>query len=80
MSFSRTEIHPYHLEERQRSAEEALELCYRELELQLSGLSGDIQLLQKEITTEVGESSVVLVCTLTCIENIAVVQEFEIVE
>ena len=80
MSFSRTDIHPYHLEERQRSAEEALELCYRELELQLSELSGDVQLLQKEITTEVRDGSVVLVCTLTCIENIAVVQEFEIVE
>ncbi len=80
MSFSRTEIHPYHLEERQRSAEEALELCYRELELQLSELSGDVQLLQKEITTEVRDGSVALVCTLTCIENIAVVQEFEIVE
>ena len=80
VSFSRTEMHPYHLEEHRRGAEEALALCYRELELQLNALSGDIQLLQKEITTEVGEDSVVLVCTLTCIENIAVVQEFEIVQ
>ena len=80
MALSRTEVRPYHLEERERRAEEALELCYTELAEQLSSLSGEVQLLQKEIVTEVGESSVVLVCTLTCIENIALVQEFEIVQ
>ena len=80
VSLSRTEVHPYHIETRGRTAEEALELCYEELSRQLSSLSGEVQLLQKEIVTEVGENSVVLVCTLTCIENIALVQEFEIVE
>ena len=80
ISFSRTEVRPYHLVERERSEEEALELCYAELAEQLASLSGEVQLLQKQIVTEVGENSVVLVCTLTCIENIALVQEFEIVQ
>ena len=80
ISLSRIEARPYHIEQCQRSAEEALELCYQELEEQLSSLSGEVQLLQKEIVTRVGESSVVLVCTLTCVENIALVQEFEIVQ
>lgn len=80
VSLSRTEVHPYHLEERQRSPKEALELCYAQLERELASFSGEVQLLQKEIVTEVGERSVVLICTLSCIEDIARVQEFEIVE
>jgi similar to stage IV sporulation protein len=80
ISLSRVEVRPYHLEQRTRSAEEALELCYAELSVQLASLSGEIQLLQKELATEVGEDSVILVCTLNCIENIALVQEFEIVQ
>ena len=80
VSVSRIEVHPYHLEQRERSAEQALELCYAELSERLASLSGEVQLLQKEIVTEVGETSVTLVCTLTCIENIALVQEFEIVQ
>ncbi len=79
VSLSRIEVYPYHTEWRERSAEEALELCYEELSRQLASLSGEVQLLQKDITTEVGESSVVLVCAVTCIENIAQVQEFEII-
>ena len=80
VSLSSEEVHPYHFEQRERTAEEALELCYAELSRQLSSLSGEVQLLQKEIVTEVGENSVTIVCTLTCIENIALLQEFEIVE
>ncbi|MBR5119720.1 MAG: sporulation protein YqfD [Clostridia bacterium] len=80
VSLSRTEVRPYQLVERERSAEEALELCYAELAEQLSTISNEVQLLQKQIVTEVGEESVRLVCTLTCIEDIALVQEFEIVQ
>lgn len=80
VSLSRTEVRPYHWQEQTRTPEEALALCYEELAEELSTLSGEVQLLQKEIVTEVGESSVTLTCTLTCIENIAEVQEFEIVE
>ena len=63
-----------------RTAEEALELGYEQLSQELSALSGEVQLLQKEIVTEMREDSVVLICTLTCIENIALVQEFEITQ
>ena len=78
-SFSRIELHPYHFESKQRTTEEAIALCYEELSNKLALLSGDVQLLQKDIVTEVREDAVVLICTITCIENIAVVQEFEIV-
>ena len=80
LSLSRTEARPYHIEWQQRSAEEALLLCYEQLEETLASLSGEIQLLKKEIATEVGENSVILTCTITCIENIAEVKEFEIVQ
>lgn len=80
LSWSRTEAHPYVLETRERTHEEALELCYEKLSGELSSFSSDVQLLQKEIVTEVREDSVVLTCTVICIENIAQVQDFEIVQ
>ena len=80
LSLSRTEARPYSLEQRERTEEEALELCYEQLSQELSALSGEVQLLQKEIVTEMRGDSVVLICTLTCIENIAAVQEFEITQ
>ena len=80
VSLSRTEVRPYHWQERTRTHEEALALCYEELAEELSTLSGEVQLLQKEIVTEVREDRVILTCTVTCIENIARVQEFEIVQ
>ena len=80
VSLSRTEMHPYVLEARERTAEEALALAYMEIEGELSRLSNEVLLLQKTITTEIGETSVTLICTVTCLENIAVVQEFEITQ
>ena len=80
LSFSYTRVRPYRTEQRERTAEEALALCYEELSRRLSALSGEVQLLQKSIVTAVGEDSVTLTCTLVCIENIAEVQEFEIVQ
>ena len=55
-----------------------MSLCYEQLASELASLSGEVQLLQKETVTEIGESSVVLTCTVVCIENIAEQQEFEI--
>lgn len=78
VSLLRTEVRPYHTEWRERTAEEALTLCYEQLAKELVSLSGEVQLLQKEIVTEIGESSVVLTCAVVCIENIAEQQEFEI--
>ena len=78
VSLVRTFVRPYHTEWRERSAEQALALCYEQLGGELSALSREVQLLQKEIITEIGEGSVILTCTIVCIENIAQQQEFEI--
>lgn len=59
---------------------EALELAYAQLDRALSAVSSEVQLLRKEISTEWGEESVRLVCTLSCIENIAVQSEIEMTE
>ena len=80
LSLSHTEVRPYSLAKRSRSPEEALALCYEELASELSLLSQEVQILQKNITTEIRDDAVVLVCTITCIENIATVQEFEITQ
>ena len=80
LSLSHTEVRPYSLAKRSRSPEEALALCYEELASELSLLSQEVQILQKNITTEIRDDTVVLVCTITCIENIATVQEFEITQ
>ena len=59
---------------------EALELAYAQLDAELAAISGDVQLLRKEIVTEWNEDSVRLVCKLSCIENIAVQSEIEMTE
>ena len=51
---------------------------YRELAEQIREALGDGEILQKQIYTEIGESGVVLRAEVTCIANIAAVQEFEI--
>lgn len=71
---------PYAMKAVYRTEEEALVLCYEELERTLAVLSESAQLLSKEIKTEITQESVILVCTVGCIENIAVLQEFEIIE
>ena len=63
-----------------RTLEQALELAYEELEDRLSALSPDIRLLEKRIQTQIGEETLVLECRLTCVENIAVQQDFEVSE
>ena len=80
LSLTRLEARPYSLEWRERTPEEALELAYGELSNRLSALAGEAELLQKQITTEIGEESILLVCRVSCIQNIAVQQEFEITE
>lgn len=80
ISLTRKEARPYYTVTAERTPDEALELSYLELSQKLSALSGEVQLLQKDIVTEMGERSVVLTCTLVCIENIAAQQEFEIID
>ena len=69
---------PYTVESGTRSPEAALTLAYRELAEQIREALGDGEILQKQIYTEIGESGVVLRAEVTCIANIAAVQEFEI--
>ena len=80
VSLSQTVYRPYVLQTVSRTAEEALEQAYGELEDRLGALSPEIQLLEKRISTEIGEQSLLLKCKLVCVENIAVQEEFEINE
>ncbi len=80
ISLTQTVCQPYLLQTDHRSAEQALSLCYEGLEEELARLSDSAQLLRKSIATTIGEESVILTCTVECIENIAAQQEFEIIE
>lgn len=70
----------YTTEERMRSEEEALALAYVQLEEELRALSEAAMLLGKEIVTTVGETGIRLDCTVLCIEDIASVCEFDVVQ
>ena len=69
---------PYTHVTEQRDAETALALAHRELSAQIADALQGGELLDKRIRTEIGEESVVLHATVTCITDIAAVQEFEI--
>ena len=71
---------PYTESRAVRSYDEALALAYEELGVSLATLSEEAQLLGKQIETEWCDDAVILRCTVTCIENIAVQSEFEISE
>ena len=71
---------PYSLQTETRTPEAALELAYDALEHKLAAFSEDRQILKKSISTTLTESSLVLDCTVFCIENIAIQSEFEIIE
>ncbi len=80
ISLSVTTATPYTYVPRTRTREEAIALAYEALERELSALSASAVLLGKEIRSEVGETEVRLVCTVTAVEDIARVQEFEVAE
>ena len=69
---------PYSYVTAQRDAETALALAHRELAAQIADALQDGELLDKRIRTEIGKESVVLHATVTCITDIAALQEFEI--
>ena len=69
---------PYTLLKKTRSAQDALALAYASLDTQIGSLSNAVQLLEKRIDTEITDTSVILRATVSCIENIAVVQEFDV--
>jgi similar to stage IV sporulation protein len=63
-----------------RSPETALSLAYAELARELASLSERVDVIGKTICTEIGEESLILECRLSCIEDIAVQTEFEMIE
>lgn len=69
---------PYRTVTAVRTPDDALLLAYEALDLQLASLSDGAELLSKQIETTLTETSLILHCTVTCIEDIAVQQEFEI--
>ncbi len=69
---------PYTMVTATRTPEAALSLAYEELDRQMSSLSDNTELLTKRIETTLTETALILRCTVTCIEDIAVQQEFEI--
>ncbi len=69
---------PYEMQTAYRDPEAALTLAYRQLSEQITSTLQDGELLEKRIWTEIGESGVVLRAEVTCIADIAAVQEFEI--
>lgn len=69
---------PYTEEPRTRTPEEALELAYADLDLRIATSLPQVQILDKRVTTEMSDTSVVLYATVVCMENIALVQEFEV--
>ena len=79
VSLLRRTYRPYELVPATRSAEEALDLAYAALDRRLADLSAGTQLLGKRIATEITDAALVLVCTVDCVEDIAVQAEFDVV-
>ena len=71
---------PYTQESALRTYEEALELAYARLEQELAALSEEAELLSKSVSTSLTETSLVLECTVSCVQDIAVCSEFEVTE
>ncbi len=76
-----TQVARFYTEERrERSYADASLAAFSMLEEELSQLSGSVQILSKNIVERMNETGVILECTLVCVEDIAVQQEFEIAE
>lgn len=67
----------YKYESATRTCDEATELAFRELESDLYRYTKDAALISKSIKTEIGASSVKLICNILIIEDIAENVEFE---
>ena len=75
ISMSTVSYHEYEIVHADRSLEEAEKLAYLELDRQISS-SGAEFLIKKTITPKVTDDSFILHCVVTCIENIAITNEF----
>ena len=61
-----------------RSEDEALTLAYRRLDELLGDVAEQRVVVKKTVSTVIGKDSVMLICTVVSIENIAEVAEFEV--
>lgn len=78
VSISVEKEFPYALESKTIDAEYAAELAFYELQMMMDREIPDAQLLKKSITTECFDDRYVLECTVYCIEDIAMISEFDI--
>ena len=75
ISISTVSYYEYEIVHADRSLEEAEKLAYLELDRQISS-SGAEFLIKKTITPKVTDDAFILHCVVTCIENIAITNEF----
>jgi hypothetical protein len=71
---------PYTEADFTRTTDEALELAFERLAGDLSRLSEEAQILQKNISTTITDTALTLDCSVLCIENIAEQVEFDVLE
>ena len=75
--LQKTSYHEYKYVQKVRNLSDAETLAYFELNRKISEL-GDIELIGKSISTTATEDELILICTLTCIEDIAKISEFDV--
>ena len=71
---------PYTEADFTRTTDEALELAFERLAGDLSRLSEEAQILQKNISTTITDTALTLDCSVLCIKNIAEQVEFDVLE
>lgn len=77
VGIKRVENHYYTVTKETYSRDEALELAYYRLGQRLASELPEAQIIGKRIETEIGERALSLICTVRCVENIAMTVEFE---
>lgn len=75
--LQKTSYHEYKYVKKKRALSDAETLAYFELNRKISEL-GDVELIGKSISTETTENELILICTLTCIEDIGKISEFDV--
>lgn len=77
-AWNTTTLRPYRTVAETRTSEEALSLAYEDLERELESRLSDAQMLQKNISTSLTDTALILDCSVVCIRNIAEQVEFEV--
>ena len=80
IGWTKETVCPYRMETATRSEEEARALAEAELEMALARLAEEAELLDRIVTVTVTESACVIECRVSCIRDIAVQVEFDVIE